>query len=137
MEGKVIVITKIEIKNVPEDHVRVVMHQNEKLLGINPAEYHRQVDLAEEEIRGEKFVNNNGEIICIGMSKQVQEAIGLPMEVFRKLSEHNSHLFERNTRLSRENEKISVDYDALLSVNKAIFSAGFFKRLQFLFTKRI
>ena len=41
-----------------------------------------------EMIRGRTFVNAHGRRVCIGMSKQVQDAIGLPARAFENMSEH-------------------------------------------------
>jgi len=81
----VIVITKIEYKTTDnyQDKVEIFKFQNPEF-DINPLE-HPQMQIHTEMIKGRRFVNAKGKQICIGMSKEVQELIGLPFEVFENL----------------------------------------------------
>ncbi len=74
-----LVVKNIEVIEVDTNMLRVV-HQEE----YDMAE--ETVNITTEMIRGEHFTNARGERFCIGMSKQVEEAIGLPMKIFTNMS---------------------------------------------------
>ncbi|MDY6969337.1 MAG: hypothetical protein SVR08_11895 [Spirochaetota bacterium] len=93
----------------------------------DPAEY---IEVKEELVYGKEFINANGERVCIGMSKKVQDLIGLPFEAF--------------DNMTRELDKKHITISRLISHNVAcqkrlsVFAtAGLFERLKYLFTKKI
>ena len=55
-----------------------------------------------ETVRGRRFRNIDGKEVCIGMTKQVQDAVGLPFEAFENMEKEISNLYEEvgNLRLA-------------------------------------
>ena len=98
-----------------------------------------------EEIRGRRFTNNRGETVCIGMSKQAEEAIGLPFEVFEKLTVSNKNLREdlidaradisaSENRHARTIELWRDDVDRYQSMRNRIARLSFKDRVKVFFT---
>lgn len=83
-----------------------------------------------EEIQGEFFRNNEGKGICIGWSKDVQDALGLPFKCFER-QQNTIHTLYDNVKYEEKRVKNLTN-----QLNKFKY-AGFLKRLKFLFTKEI
>lgn len=81
------------------------------------------IECGSEIIRGHIFYNYKGEEVCIGWSKDIQEAIGLPFSVFAEC--------EKNTE---ENGRYIKHLRGILSLYE---KAGFLKRLKYLFKGEI
>ena len=104
-----IVITKIEYKTTDDyqDRIEIFKFQNPEF-DINPLG-HPEMKIHTEMIKGRRFVNIKGKEICIGMSEEVQELIGLPFEVFENLQSDIENVqakfdFERriNTKILKQ-----------------------------------
>lgn len=89
---------------------------------------HEYAEVKTEMVTGKVFVNNNGERICIGMTKQVQDLIGLPFSAFdnmaKRIDEDNATI--RNLNVSVSQYKSEID---------KYKTARFIDRLKYLFTK--
>jgi len=83
-----------------------------------------------EMIIGKQFINHEGKTVYIGMSKKVQETIGLSFEAFEKLRS------ERD-KLKDENGNIRAEIGYLKKKVKKYETMNFWQKLQFLFTGRI
>jgi len=46
------------------------------------------VEVTQEMVHGTRFRNSNGLDVCIGMTKQVQDLIGLPFEAFSNMRDY-------------------------------------------------
>jgi hypothetical protein len=84
-----LIVKNIEVLQVPNDKHKIFEAISSFKRGISsngclPPE--QLVDIKEEMITGRIFVNNRGERFCIGVSEQVQEAIGLPFEAFENIN---------------------------------------------------
>jgi len=97
-----IVITKIEYKTIDnyQDRIEKFRFQNPKL-DINPLE-HPEMKIHTEIIKGRRFVNIKGKEICIGMSEEVQELIGLPFEVFENLQSDIEYERDMNKKILKQ-----------------------------------
>lgn len=78
-------VTDITVVETQRDRIRLA-HQRHftpsaRVVGSDPVQYS---PVEEEMVHGKMFVNHFGKRVCIGMTRQVQEAIGLPLEVFQK-----------------------------------------------------
>lgn len=80
-------------------------------------------DLTYEMVRGRVFRNANGQEVCIGMSKQVQDAIGLPFAVFENMEKKIGDL-----QLARDTTKFKLD-----RLCCRLNNTGFWGRLKWLF----
>lgn len=125
-----ILIRDVEIVNVSEDIFKIVhfpeyptvpfSHENAKA---------EDFSIEEEIVRGTRFVNNRGEEVVIGMSKKVQEAIGLPMSVFEGQEFTIESLSREVSRLRKHKWEL---HEELLEFKHM----DFWKRLKFFITRR-
>ncbi len=87
-------------------------------------------EITTEMVRGRRFVNIRGEEVCIGMSKQVQQAIGLPFEVYDVMENNITFFRKRNQNLESKNF-------SLLKRIEWHQTMGFLGRVKFLFTRKV
>ena len=87
--------------------------------------------IRDEVIRGEIYINNRGEEVCIGVSKEVQDILGFPL---RKFDSMRSEI----KRLENHYAKLRTNYDkaenALLKTQwelNMLKSLTFWKRIRF------
>jgi len=130
-----ILVKKVEVEVVPHNVIQI-----KKSEAYNKYPHFSDISKEMEEIKelseivyGKRFYNKYNQIVCIGMTKEVQDAIGLPMETFQFLTNFNRDL---QTHL---NAKIK-EVETLQSVEKQvkeIKNASFIKRLKYLFTKQL
>ena len=116
-----ICVTDIEIINVDKDYLQQVYTEPLKFAAdgcTNLTDIRTTVEM----IYGETFINANGERFCIGMSKKVQDAIGIPFRAFKDMNKTMDHLRQRNKLHRREIDKYKT--------------AGFWNRLKYLFKIR-
>ena len=123
-----IAITDVKVINVDRDPL-MITHLDDPFK-MNWASFPDQVEYTHEVIYGEQFLNANDEVITIGMSKVVQDTIGLPMRVFKELTDRNVELNSLlnviSDRLYRRNAQLTMFY-----------SATFWERIKYLFTGRL
>lgn len=97
-----------------------------------------------EEIEGKEFVNAKGEHISLGMSKDVQNLIGLPFRVFHQQEEaiKQYRMMNENLKKTLHNEidslhqsniNLSMDNDILRNKLNFYRNMSFWQRLRFLF----
>jgi hypothetical protein len=86
-------------------------------IGTDPSEI---LEIKTEYIVGRRFTNTRGEIITIGVSREVQDLIGLPFHVYE---EQEASILCLKTDLSLKEGKL-----------KMLKSANFFTRLKWLFS---
>lgn len=80
------------------------------------------IEVTEEMVKGETFCTANGDTICIGMTKEVQTAIGLPFNEFDSLRER---LYQNHLRImDAERERYNVER----RINR-FKNLGYWKRL--------
>jgi hypothetical protein len=128
-----LVVTNIEVKIVPEDIVQVVL-QDPLTSYKDPLEVQKEISTTIEQIKGKRFINNQGQTVCIGMSKQVQEAIGLPFEALDNLQKECKFL--RDIRNKLENDMNTI-HSNFTTFQQKVNNASFSNRLKYLFTKTI
>ena len=57
-----------------------------------------------EEVRGERFVSHDGNIVCIGMCGEVRDAIGLPLGVFERQQKEIAKLEQKVADMNQRTE---------------------------------
>jgi len=87
-------------------------------------------EITTEMVRGRRFVNIRGEEVCIGMSKQVQQAIGLPFEVYDTMDNNITFFRKRNQNLESQNFNLLKRIEQHQSIS-------FLGRVKFLFTRKV
>jgi hypothetical protein len=96
-----------------------------EVINVRPGSY-CTVDCLDDVIQGRRFINANGDEICIGMAKEVQTAIGLPLECYEKLS----------ATIDRKNSTINEYQRSLTYVIQRLNryrTMGLLERIRFLF----
>lgn len=124
-----IVVTKVDIVEVDEDPTTFYHYDPPKIQATTIGEYPEEVLVEQELIHGKRFVNRQKQKVVIGLSKQVQEALGIPLEVISILESRIEYIEKTNKILRNsiaEERKVTTHYVTM----------PFFQRLKFLFTKR-
>lgn len=124
-----IVIKAIEIVEVREDDWLFYITPKEL---INPHDIPTSVDVkvTGEMVRGLRYKTEDGREICIGMLKSVQEAIGLPYEVLRKMKEREIENYKELVERSGIIQDLRMGFG---SYKQSIENMNFWKRLKALF----
>ena len=124
-----ICITEIKVIDVEKDFIEICQREYmspiKRISGSDPVEH---VEVTREMIRGRTFINERGERLCIGMSKQVQDSIGLPFRAFENMSQR----IEMDAITISQLRGRSAMYQKRIDTFKM---AGIIKRLKYLFTK--
>lgn len=121
-------IKSIEVVEIDRD--RLVIQERKSINNVRVYDTGKKphmMDVASalEIIEGRRFVNANGKEFCVGMSKQVQDAIGIPFEAFEDMSNTVGENCIEITKLYAE----TVTLKRELKQHK---EAGFWKRLKYL-----
>ena len=118
-----LVIEDIKILDVDRNELELACYNPKSMYDFN-VKYDREIDkeVKREWIRGGVFKIPGGKELCIGMSKQVQEVLGYPMEVLETMRGNISWYNQR-----------WVEHREYLSLYK---NMSLFKRLKFLFLGR-
>ena len=127
-----LVVKNIEVLEVDRSMLRVV-YMDEQMVHNAPLCYdtaEETVPITTEMIVGEEFVNARGQKFCIGLSKQVQEAIGLPMKAFSGMS---SKIETQRTTISQLKRKYGV---VLAKIDK-FESMKLWERIKYVFTNKV
>lgn len=97
-----ICITEIKVIDVDVDidKYQIAYHEPLSYAAITDSDPKEYVEITTELITGRRFVNANGEEVCVGMSKQVQKYIGLPFEVYENL-QNNIKYERKQTKIQR------------------------------------
>ena len=119
-----ILVKKIEVEEVDENKIELSVYDppcfGPKVLIEENIKVHREI------IHGKRFIKPDGKEICLGLSKQVHDTIGIYFEAFE--SEER-----QNLRLHLEVTKSITAINKLTSKLNEFRSMGFWKRLKFLF----
>lgn len=133
-------IKSVEIINVPDEYDNCYKiwhlqnHIDHMLKNCNPMDEIAKEDikLYMKYVRGERFVNHYGEEVYIGMTKEVRETIGIPLEVSenqrKEIDKQDTIIFKLKNELVENNLKYKTLEDKIYNMN-------FFDRLKFLFKK--
>lgn len=78
-----------------------------------------QFEIKEEMINGRLFKRPNGETFCFGISKEIEEILGL--------------CFDHQDWLIEDNERLRFDYNNLFGTINKIYNMTFWQKLKFLF----
>lgn len=80
-----LVVTDIKVIEVDQSRWYIDRMRGPVIRPYRDDDGYEPVEVTREMIEGKVFKSVDGREICIGMSKQVQDAIGLPLEVFDNL----------------------------------------------------
>jgi len=118
-----ICIKSIEVLEVEREHVEMA-HLTPPYQEVLPiGEESIEIKVLYEMVRGRRFINHDGKEVCIGMTKQVQDAIGLPFAVFENMEKKIGDL-----QLARDTTKFKLD-----RLCCRLNNTGFWGRLKWLF----
>ena len=120
-----IVIKSIEVIEVPGDILDY--YPQRQMVAAFDAKSCRPYEKMLKRVEGRRFVNARGEEFCIGWAEEVEEAVGLPFEIFENMSKDLEEF-----RMESINQVGQINrYQKYIS---ELGRAGFFKRLKNLFT---
>lgn len=101
------------------------------------------VKYARELIHGHRYINSFGKEVRIGLSKKVQNAIGLPLEAFQNLTKRCDNLqheakkyCEKFDQLTRENGQLTRENGQLALTISNFLGMSLWERIKFLFLKK-
>ena len=77
--SEMLLVREVTIERVPRDTVRIAKHS--RVMNSGPCV---PFDIETEDVRGERFITHGGKMVCIGMTNDVREAIGLPCGIFER-----------------------------------------------------
>jgi hypothetical protein len=132
MEQNMILIKDIEVVVVPNNYVYTMYEKmGNPSISYGERDYlEKELKITKELIRGERFVNTRGETVYIGMTKQVQDTIGLSFQTLNNLTKFNREL-------QRDLNNTIADKKKVEEKIKKINSYGFLTKLKYLFTKQL
>jgi len=118
-----ICIKGIDAVSVERDFLRIQHFEGPRYSANIGATDAPPLQVTEEMVRGRKYLNSYGELVCIGMSKQVSAVLGLPFEAFENLN--------------RDLENAQSAVRVLRVLRASIRNTGFLARLKYLITGRL
>ena len=124
-----ILVKNIEVVVMLQDIIPITQMNNANLYKFTD-QVEKEMKILVEQVSGKKFINARGQEFCIGMTKQVQEAIGLPFKVYDNLQKEVNALRKINERIESELNQVTY-YANLFRI------ANFYKRIKYLFTSRM
>lgn len=110
-------VKSVEIIEVDEE-IKPVFHFDPVMVGDEQALMNQQIH--EEIVRGRRFRNAKGYDVVIGITKEVQDTIGLPFEAFDTME-----------RLVNDSLKMNE------SLRKRVNTASFWQRIKYLFSGKL
>lgn len=141
---KVILVNVISVKE-DKRHAFVYLATSQSGCSAETLAVTPEMNIEKVELR--TFVNEDGNAVKIGWTKELQEALGLPFELFERQNERlqanedhfNEVILRYNTRLAELVFEQELAYKQLKSAHKQIVAFAnmtFWQRLKFLITDR-
>ena len=127
-----ILVKSIEIMEVSDNFVYEIYEKmGNPHISYNEREsLETKLKLTREIIKGQRFINKRGESVYIGMTKEVQDILGLPLHVFNDLTNFNRNLQKQLDTLIKDKKDLELEI-------KNIENTGFLRRLKYLFTGKL
>ena len=135
-----ICVTKIEALEVPDDWHRIGHYPDRELWLYPPGDNENpepvSMKVVSEIVRGTRIVTSTGKEICIGMSKQAHELLGLPFEIIDN-QKGTIEIYYKEVLVLKRDAKLSLAVGKRLRQKLDVFlGMNFWERLKFLFVKR-
>lgn len=126
-------ITDIKVANI--DSREIVIHRADPIKSMRPfcvpdMLTGEDIIVKQEVIDGQTFFNSKGEKVVIGWREDIQEALGLPFKAFEDMNRDNE-------RLHREIWDLEKTIKVYMDRHTEVLESSFWKRLKFLFTRKI
>ena len=127
-----ILVKSIEIMEVSDNFVYEIYEKmGNPHISYNEREsLETKLKLTREIIKGQRFINKRGESVYIGMTKEVQDILGLPFHVFNDLTNFNRKLQKQLDTLIKDKKDLELKI-------KNFENIGFLRRLKYLFTGKL
>ena len=127
-----ILVKSIEIMEVSDNFVYEIYEKigNPHISYNERDSLEKELKLTREVIKGQRFINKRGESVYIGMTKEVQDILGLPFYVFKDLTNLNRNLQKQLDTLIKDKKDLELEI-------KNIENTGFLRRLKYLFTGKL
>ncbi len=127
---EMIVITDIKYHKVPGMSAKIARLNDEPPSFDESSFEASPLAVEEETVEGQFFCYPDGRTVCLGMSKKVQEILGIPLSAF---SEMSNRLITLERRLEAETHRanmLGLENQGLRLCLEEIRSMGFLKRLK-------
>lgn len=128
-----ILIKDIEVVNCPDNIAEIYYNSCSNVRLIYESNKSKYVEIGTEIINGTIFKNVNGDTVVIGAAKDVQDALGLPFEVFEKYNDTinslRSTISTNKVTISQLRGRSAMYQKRLKNFN----SSSFFKRCMMVF----
>lgn len=122
-----IVIKEIKVVNVDRNIAEFAIADHKPFVWLEkPGLIPESIEVTREMVRGRIFVNTRGQRLCIGMTREVQEAIGLPFEIFDSMD-------QKITGLSKQNHELRCRAQAYMDWHDNFIRLNFWGRLKYAF----
>lgn len=89
-----------------------------------------RLTVEEKVVTGERFRNLNGDDVVIGMTAEVQEAIGLPFSVFRNMQGENDSLRSSLRQSQAQGARL---YSEIEDLSNQVENASLWERVKYVF----
>lgn len=134
-----LLVKSVEILYVNGDYSEILAEISRPLdiRPVNNFVQEQEIQMAKEMVKGIEFCNRDGDSVLIGMTKDVQAAIGLPFQAFNDMGEQIATLSSELARSKKKILNLEKEKSTLSIRLNNICKLGFFKRLKFLFLKRL
>lgn len=134
-----ILVKSVEIEYVEGKQIQLALMPtfNSPWQNDEPSETHHSTEVVEAEV----FINSRREQVIVGISKEAQRALGIPMETIQDMHNTIEQLNHKITRyqhdfirITREHQFVVSDLELAKNRKQLVESAGLWKRIKFLFT---
>lgn len=105
--SEMILVKSIDVALVSDSRVALPHHSKMQIpFSIEPEAIHRTFDI--EHIDGEIFHTAGGKRICLGMTRQVREVLGLPLGIFEAQRERIRYMEESRSKLVYNLQRLTL-----------------------------
>lgn len=124
-----ILVKDIVVEHVNTDSVEIYSHEDD--VTIMPSmSIERQPSWTKEYVHGKRFLTTDGKEVCIGMTKKVHDAIGIPLEAFSLLQKQVSDLEHDNRELEEKLLETASELDQIKGSRFTIRKIGLLDRIK-------
>jgi hypothetical protein len=136
----VILIEDVKIREVPGNRIEIFHDDGLSEAAPAVAEGRMPADKPAgrvEVVHGEAFIDpRTGGHIMVGIPRKIGEALRIPLDAFRGMSDHIHRLIQENSQQARQIRLLGASLRRGYDEFEAFASMGFWKRLLFLFKGR-
>ena len=103
-------VREVKIERVPRDTVKIIKCGRIPITLRDGPGVFAPAAAETEDVVGERFITTNGKMVCIGLTQEVRDAIGLPCGIFQRqtneIADLSHQLSELQARRASEQTKL-------------------------------